>query len=201
MSTSYIRQIMQVSAMALILSTTVSVSMFVSADAAYAERGGNGNGNGNGRDRDRSSQNNSERGNSGRSSNGNGRGALASELKGLNAAHANQNAMMNASPNSMPGKLYAYQQAVIESAGAVAELEAAQDEYDRLIGLTEEQIETQFPDGGYEAAVTQAAIDLEDAQTIAETADGTANVALLEASGGRELSDAAMDELKRLLGL
>ena len=199
MTTSYIRQIMQVSAMALILSTTVSVSMFVSADAAYAERGGNGNGNGNGRDR--SSQNNSERGNSGRSNNSNGRGALASELKGLNAAHANQNALMNASPNSMPGKLYVYQQAAIESAGAVAELEAAQDEYDRLIGLTEEEIETQFPDGGYEDAVTQAAIDLEDAETIAETADGTANVALLAASGGRELSDAAMDELKRLLGL
>lgn len=40
------------------------------------------------------------------------RGALASELKGLNAAHANPNALKNASPNSMVGKVAAYQTAV-----------------------------------------------------------------------------------------
>ena len=40
------------------------------------------------------------------------RGALARELKGLNAAHANPNALANASPNSMVGKVAAYQTAV-----------------------------------------------------------------------------------------
>lgn len=40
------------------------------------------------------------------------RGALASELKGLNAAHANPNALANASPDSMVGKVAAYQTAV-----------------------------------------------------------------------------------------
>lgn len=40
------------------------------------------------------------------------RGALASELKGLNAAHANPNALKNASPDSMVGKVAAYKLAV-----------------------------------------------------------------------------------------
>ena len=176
--------------LALVLSVAAASVVTVSATPAFAERGGNGNGN---------SKRDKARGENTRG--GNGRGQLARELRGLNAAHANQNALMNASPNSMPGKLYVYQQAAIESAGAAAELDAAQAEYDRLIGLTEEEIDAEFPDGGYEDAVTQAAIDLEDAQTTAETAGGTANDALLEASGGRELSDAAMEELNRLLGL
>lgn len=37
-------------------------------------------------------------------------GAIASELGALNAAHANQTALENASPDSMPGKLYVYQE-------------------------------------------------------------------------------------------
>lgn len=176
------------SILALVLSVTSASVVLLSAEPAFAERGGNGNSN---RNRDR---NENSRGN-------NGRGAIASELRGLNAAHANQNALENASPNSMPGKLYVYQQAEIEAAAAAAKVETVQGEYDRLIGLTEEEVAVEFPDGGYEDAVTQAAIDLKGAEGEAETAAGLANDALNAASGDRDLSEGALDELKSLLGL
>lgn len=178
------------SILALVMSLSAASVLTLSATAAHAERGGNGKSNSSrGRDRNSDARSN------------NGRGAVARELRGMNAAHANQNALENASQNSQVGKLYIYQQAEIVSAAAADELEAAQAEYDRLIGLTEEQIEEEFPDGGYEDAVTQAAIDLEDAETTAETAADSANDALLVASGGRTISDAARDELNDLLGL
>ena len=55
-----------------------------------------------------------------------GRGALASELKGLNAAHASEQAFANASPNSRVGRIAAYRNAVIGAAGADAALSEAE---------------------------------------------------------------------------
>ena len=71
----------------------------LSVDTAYAgNHTGKSNGNG--------------RADAGRPANpgGNGRGAIASELGALNAAHANQQTLENAAPESMPGRLYSYQQ-------------------------------------------------------------------------------------------
>lgn len=58
----------------------------------------------------------------------NGHGALASELKGLNAVHANANALANASPNSQVGRIALYRDAALETitAGeALADAETA----------------------------------------------------------------------------
>lgn len=80
------------------------------------------------------------------------RGALASELKGLNAAHANPNALANASPNSMVGKVAAYQAAVLNQE-AIEELEAQlQTKLDEIIALEET-----YPDPSSESI--QAEID------------------------------------------
>lgn len=187
MTLSITRQFLRAGATALILSTVTSVSMFVSADAVYAERGGNGNSN-RGGNSDRSSSrsdngnaNRSNNGNANRSNNGNanravvqqqtnnaggnGRGALASELRGLNAAHANQNALENASPNSMPGKLYIYQQEQPElradSAESLVELE-------RLTALTPDEIAAEFTDDGYAAALEAAAGDPDELLRLTE---------------------------------
>jgi hypothetical protein len=185
------RNIFKTTAIAVALTFVAASATITMTDAAYADQGkGNGRGNS-----ERASNGN------GNGNGNNGRGAIARELRGLNAAHANQNALLNASPNSMPGKLYIYQQAEIESASAAGQLLTAQTEYDRLIGLTEDEIAAEFPLGGYEDAVTQAAINLSGATTAAEIAAGLANDALLAASGGRTLSDAALNELKSLLGL
>ena len=192
------KRITHIAAVALIASTAVGSSLIITADAAYAERGGNGNGNGGGNGRGngngRSAERDSERGN-------NGRGALRSELKGLNAANANQRALENASPNSMPGKLYAYQTAQRAVSEAETAEDAAQTEYDRLVGLTEEEIAEQFPDGGYEDAVTAAATALEEAQAATVAAEGEAEGSLMVLTDGAALSDAALNELHRMLGL
>jgi hypothetical protein len=223
MTLSFTRQFLRAGATALILSTVTSVSMFVSADAVYAERGGNGKSGGNRGNSDRSSSrsdngnaNRSSNGNANRSNNGNanrsvvqevttgtgnnGRGVLARELRGLNAAHANQNALENASPNSMPGKLYIYQQEQPElranEAEAIAELE-------RLTALTAAEIADEFPDGDYAAALAAvspdaaeiARLDGLDAATIATDYPDGDYAAALAAAVDNET------ELARLQGL
>lgn len=187
------RNFLKLGAVALALTTISSAAVIVSADSAYAERGGNGNGGGKSDRSDRA-----ERGNNG---NSNGRGAIARELRGLNAAHANPRAMENASPDSMPGKLYIYQQAQQEY-GGLAEAEAdALAEFERLTNLTEEEIAVAFPEGGYEDALTNAAIAYEDAQTDAAGAEADIESSLVTLTEGRDLSDEAVAELHRLLGL
>lgn len=184
------------SVLALALSLAATSVVTLSGTAAYAERGGNGNGRSN-RDRDRSDRDRNENARGGPSE----RGALARELGSLNAAHANQNALENASSNSMPGKLYVYQQAQQEYAALAAVEDEAYDEYTRLIGLTEEEIAAEFPDGGYEDAVTNAAIALEEAEGVAQEAEDGLVASLDVLTTGVELSEAAMAELNRLLGL
>jgi hypothetical protein len=219
MSRSITRQLLRAGATALVLSTVTSVSMFISADAVYAERGGNGKSNGNSsgnRGNSERSSSNSDNGNSNRSNNGNanrnaassesgdaganGRGVLARELRGLNAAHASQTALENASPNSMPGKLYIYQQEQPElrslEAAAVAEL-------DRLTALTSQEVAEQFMDGDYAAALVAVAPDTDETTRLANL-DSTGILA--EFPNG-EYADALLaavddpDELARLQGL
>ena len=92
--------------MAVLLATAApAVAISVSATPAFAEKGGNSNrGNSNG-----------NRGNRDAKANGNSanRGAIARELQGLNAVNASATGRANSSPNSMPGKLYAYQQTTL----------------------------------------------------------------------------------------
>ena len=219
MSRSITRQLLRAGATALVLSTVTSVSMFISADAVYAERGGNGKSNGNSsgnRGNSERSSSNSDNGNSNRSNNGNanrnaassesgdaganGRGVLARELRGLNAAHASQTALENASPNSMPGKLYIYQQEQPELRANEAEAIA---EVERLTALTAAAIAAEFPDGEYAAALAAvspdaaeiARLDGLDAATIATDYPDGDYAAALAAAADNET------ELARLQGL
>ena len=224
MTLSFTRQFLRAGATALILSTVTSVSMFVSADAVYAERGGNGKSGGNRGNSDRSSSrsdngnaNRSSNGNANRSNNGNanrsvvqevttgtgnnGRGVLARELRGLNAAHANQNALENASPNSMPGKLYIYQQEQPELRADAADALA---EYERLSALTAEEIAAEFSEDQYAAAIAGAAGDSEELMRLTElTEEQIAEEFSSEEEYGNALAAAAgdPDEFDRLAGL
>ena len=174
------RTIARTGMLALAMTFSTATVMTFGATAAYAEKGGNGNGNGNGR----ANRNDREQ-----RGNGNGRGAIASELRGLNAAHANQNALENASPNSMPGKLYVYQQNSIE----LAELEAVEAEalaeYDAAVQAAadaetaEQEAQANFDAvasadpatyesvEAYNEALTQAAADLQAAIEASDAAD------------------------------
>ena len=198
------RKLLHVGATALMLSTVASVTTFVSADYAYAERGGNGNG--------RANRDNSERGN-------NGRGAIASELKWMNAANANANAFANASENSRPGQLNAFKEEYVAAQEAVAsaeegladaqaDLAAAVALYEQLFELDETTyVPTEtYPTYGealaaaennvsfYSGAVTTAEGDLAAANLLVDAAiDGL--------DGGSDLSEDAFAALLSMLGL
>ncbi len=160
MALSISRQFLRVGATALVLTTAITASVIISADAAYAERGAHGNSNGN-------------RGNS-NGSQGNeisvNRGAIASELKNLNAAHASQTGLENANADSLIGLLFAYQteQRALAEAGA-----------------------------GAEGEVTEVAAGTEEETPLQVIEEG----ALAVLTGGRELTESALGELNRLLGL
>ncbi len=102
---------------AIVVATAVAL-----AGPAVAAKGGNGNANGN---RANAQSQNAEKGN-------NGRGAIASELKGLNAAHANISGMMNADPDSQVGQIYAYQQAIVAAKEAGGDLDYWGNLYEEL---------------------------------------------------------------------
>lgn len=227
MPLSITRQLLRAGAAALVLSTVTSVSMFVSADAAYAERGGNGNSNKAERSAGRSenaSANRSSNSNSNRSSNasaeranngnanrdvgrpqvtgegGNGRGVLARELRGLNAAHASQTALENASPNSMPGKLYIYQQ---EQPELRANEATAMADVERLTSLSAADIAAAYPDGEYAAALDAADGDPDalatlqglSAADIAATYPDGAYAAALDTADGDPVALATLQSL------
>ena len=186
---------------AAMLCMTSATVFTTSATPAFAERGGNGQGNG------RSNEargNQSERGNGAserQASGNNGRGHLARELGNLNAAHANPNALANASPNSMPGKLYIYKMAQEDFAAVVAIQDEKYEDLQALKELPEAEIDIEFPEGGYDEAVTAANMAYDTARDDALEAQGAAADSLAVLTDGRELSEVALAELWRLLGL
>lgn len=220
------KSIVGTSIMALVLSLSTASVITLSATPAFAERGGNGNGGANRNSRSNRDKGRSENARSRNGNSNNGRGAVASELRGLNAAHANQTALENASPNSMPGKLYVYQQAQQEYAELAVLVDAANERYAALLALTtDEQRAELFPaptteepvvvDGeeepapetviydeeAYKAAVDAAQADVRDAEADAQEAETTVQTSLDVLTNGGDLSDAALAELNRLLGL
>lgn len=206
----------------------------VGADAVYAERGnGNGGGNGGGRSSERGSQASEDRGNGrgGQASDargngqGNGRGAIASELKGLNACHASDQARENASADSQVGRIATYATAVQQTETAESEWQTAFGEYKAFegsyTGPTSGEIQTQI-DALNRASPTYAAnltaleaqrttaltyeSKLADLGTVANdklavhaAADEQEQTALSNASGGRELSTEAVAALQSCL--
>lgn len=130
------------------------------------------------------------------------RGRIASELKGLNAAHASQTALMNAAPNSMPGKLYSYQQAVLDFDDAKMDLTEAQDELERVLSLDpsaeefqpteDEEAQGITAQDKYDAAVADAEMGVSDAEDALVNTDQDA---------ADQAVDDAQDELDRLAGL
>lgn len=87
-------------------------------------------------------------------------GAIASELKGLNAAHANINALRNASPNSQVGRIAAYKRALEQKDLLQSNVDAALEALAGLQTLTPEELAALYPNDGtlidqtaYDAAV------------------------------------------------
>jgi len=211
--------------------------------SAQAAQGGNGNGNGGGNG---GGSSNSNRGGSGNSSAkasssfddgnskrgnalghtkdkslGNDRGAIASKLGALNAAHASANARLHASPNSRVGLIALYEQAVLqgneyaamqtdqELLDTLAESEASDDQQVDLAEL--QDLADKYLDEGtlvtednsteiiayIEAAIAERSSELES------TSEQTAltEINLLESAANKTLSAEVVDEVNRLLGI
>ena len=163
-----------------LLTATLAIGLVLEPAAAWAEKGGNGNGRGN------SDRGNSERGNGNGRGNAergnNGRGAIASELKNLNAFCANENAFANAADDSNIGQIRAYQQASAEVETYDASVRAA-------LGLSEtDPITDAQIDGAiayYEAEIARLEAELAAIANGTLTDDGAdraGQIALLEAS-------------------
>ena len=174
-----------------------ATALAVYPDMAFANngKGKNGGNNGNG-----NANANANRGN-GNGAQNNGQGALARELRGFNAVNANQNALENAAPNSMPGMLYVYQQNHLSAANAEQDKLSAEQELARLAGLTEEQIAAEFPDGGYAEALEAAALRVTETDLLLEQALTVLETSMAALTGGEELSLEALTELFTLLGI
>ena len=78
-----------------------------------------------------------------------GKGKFAAEIKGLNAANANLNAFLNASPNSRVGKIAVYRATRIEYeavAGEIDDLQMSYDDYFLAGGRSSEAIQQDIDD-------------------------------------------------------
>ena len=122
-------------------------------------------------------------------------GALASGLKGANAANASDQALANAAPNSQVGRVATYR-AAVQAEAAEAALPGLEEERDALLVLPEDQ-----RNETYESDL--AALETEIAELTEQAAyDGpSAEEALLEATKGRELNYEEKAYLHDLLGL
>lgn len=112
----------------------------------------------------------------------NAHGKLASELKGLNAVHANANAFANASPNSQVGRIATYRDAALDTISATDALDAATE----AIGEETENL----------AAREAELQSLDDAYTGRTTAEIDADIAALDPSATdyQEQVDALAEE-------
>lgn len=185
---------------AAIFTVPVTGALTLIPSEVAAEKGGNsGNGRGNSA--------NSNRGNSGndnanREANSNaGRGAIARELKGLNAANTNPTALVNASPNSTPGKLYAYQQSVQATTSLEAQVDESKAIHMALLAMTEERFLELNPDLDYEDTLVASYANYQGLLSAFTTTEADSAIALGALTGGVALSDAAMNELWALLNL
>ena len=177
-----------------------STVTIVTADAAYAAGKKKDKKNNKGGKKSSSNKSGSNK-NRSASNNRGGNSAIASELGGLNAAMAKPNALRNASPNSIQGKFYTYQQSKLAIVDAESARNRSYTELYRLQNLSSAQIAAEYPNGDYNAAVNAAVIRFNADTTIYANAINTANQSLSALTNGQQLSPKAMAELNALLGL
>ena len=141
---------------ALVMGSVVVATVSITASPAFSKGNNSDNDNRN-ENSNRGGRDNSNRGNS------NGRGSEASSLGALNAAHANANALANASENSRVGMIAIYKLAVEATADAAGLVEVAQAAYDDFVLA-------QFEDNGF-ISEYETYEDYLDATDPAPTAD------------------------------
>ena len=197
--------------LAKIFALAAATTMAAAPSALLAEPGGNGNGNGGGA---------SAAAHANAGGNGHGQmmadarsggqwGEISSELKGLNASNASQNGLENADPDSMPGRLYAYQQTGGLTIDDIQDINDARQEVATLEDITDEAKLARYDDDddGEISEEEQEAYqeELDAARAIVDQLEeefGDAYAALAATrEGSLTLSAEALAELNSRLGL
>lgn len=140
---------------------------------------------------------------------GGARGVIARELGGMNAANTSPTALANASPNSMPGKLYTYQQTGGLTIDDITEINDARTSYNTLVSMSEDDVLATYDADGdgelsdeeaetYDADLSAAKTDVDALES--EFGDAYAALAAVR-DGSLTLSAAALAELNAMLGL
>ncbi|WP_370254177.1 hypothetical protein [Nioella sp.] len=198
-------------------------------NSGNSNAGGNGNGNaggnGNGNAGGNGGGNANGHGNGNAGGNGNGHGLVARELGGLNAAHASEQAFLNAAANSRVGELAPLREAYGAAdeayrtwqeafAAYTAERdgwqgrspEVIQGEIDALDEASEtyaedlERLEGELAaHDAHETRLASLAAASNEAGEAYEEAEGAAEEELAQLAGGLDLSEDALAELRRLL--
>ncbi len=164
------------------------------ATQAWAGENGNGHGNGNANGHDKDKKEKKEN-----------HGSTASKLGALNAAHASDTALANASPNSRVGKIAAYKEAELAAQEAAAAVEGAQDTADAAQAAADaEQAEADAlaatPDTDGDGVTSPAELDAvaaaqaeaDAAQDAADAAQDAADTAVADAEAAQDEADAAL---------
>lgn len=200
---------------AMVLSSAVATVSITASPALSKNNNANGNSN---------NDNRNENSNRGGNGNSNGRGSVASSLGALNAAHANANALANASENSRVGMIAIYKLAVGATADAAAAFDAAvlardafiaqcgpeptllPEECTALLAAATESAQLAAEEGvivppytyaSYLVALEQAVTDADTAKTEAQALEDTA----LEAAANKVTNDEVIAALWDLLEL
>ena len=137
----------------------------------------------------------------GRNNGQNNSGAIAAEVPSFNIADTAAEALETASTDTRSAQLAAYQAARIALFEAAAQQDAAYQIYLNLMSLDEASIAAQFPNSGYDAAVTQAHTTYITSRDDMAAKQEVTRALLMEISGGAPLSDGAVQELNGLLGV
>jgi hypothetical protein len=163
-----------------------------------AAEAGNGNGNGNSNRNENASSNGDDNRGQGR----NERGQQARNLGRLNAANANENAFLNASPNSTPGQIQQYRAAIQESSTLIADQNIAAQDLLGLQALTQEEIAVMFPEAGtYDAVLADALLEYEATTSVAKAAEEERTAILTALTGDRSLTESDLAAFHEMLGL
>jgi len=169
------------------LAVALSATVPLSVEAGNGKNGNNGN-NGN---NNRNANSDEPR---------NARGMEARNLRSLNAARANENAFLNASPNSNVGQIAAYRDAIVDGNELIAKQNVAARDLLYLQDLTQEEIDGQFPDGDYEDVLARATDDYLKATEDAQDANDARLTLLNQLTDGRTLSDSDLAAFHAMLG-
>lgn len=179
-----------------------AASLSVLPDSSFAGRNDNNGGSDNTNrndNRDRNNNNNNNRDNANSNRDNANRNANANNgARNPNAATPRAGVPLS---DSTPARLNVYRDTYRQAAAVIAVQNQAANDLIRLQNLSDRQRAAEFPRGGYVQALRDATARYQQSTAEAQRAQADIQAALMNLTGGRELSPQDLAELHAMLGL